>query len=213
MAGGQLSAGPPLPQLLHLQLELSSEGRRHFLCPLPLISRHSWQAQRRGSKNREGAGPSPLPNPSPVSWRTGLGLGGREHTVPGEGPWGPGTLPVAPLPLGYLPGPQTPQRCSGKRPQCRRQAGGGWGVACPAGVRTACLGGGEAPAGHRGARWAGVQRPSPWPLSLCARVPQPRRRQPRALQDPRLRPSPRTCQRSMRWALTSPMPPRGGTPN
>lgn len=87
LAGGQLSASPhPSPSSLRLQLELSSEGRRHFLCPLPLISRHSWQAQRTDCEHREGAGPPPASAHRTWKW------GERRTRCPGGG-WGTGLSP------------------------------------------------------------------------------------------------------------------------
>lgn len=122
LGGGTTFRRPrPSPSSLHLQLELSLEGWRHFLCPLPLISRHSWQAQRRGSKNREGAGAA-----IPLSAEN-LEVGGREDTqCPEKANRVIGAFPVVFLPLGCLPGHSTPQRCSRKRPLGMRPGRQGW---------------------------------------------------------------------------------------
>lgn len=57
MQGRQLSTPAPLSQPLHLQLEQSLEGRRHFLCPSPISMPspkdrrlHGWEgAWKRGT--------------------------------------------------------------------------------------------------------------------------------------------------------------------
>lgn len=155
MAGGQLSAAAPPPRP-RLQLELSLEGRRHFLCPLPLISRHSWQVQRRGSKDREGAAANPLANPltgrAPGPGR-GKGAHGAQSRPRGSGarrgrlPWG---------------------GCQARGPQAQHEGTGTQAAHTPAaGFRLEACGPGllEAPPGHRGARWAGVQVTVPSPAT------------------------------------------------
>lgn len=137
LAGGQLSAGPhPSPSSLRLQLELSSEGRRHFLCPLPLISRHSWQAGRRGSKHREGAGPPPSSAHRTWKW------GERRTWSPEKADGVTRALPVCDLPLWCLPGPQQPSQTQQQAPRAAPQAGRG---RCPLGLHSRplrCLDGG-----------------------------------------------------------------------
>lgn len=124
LGGGTTFRRPrPSPSSLHLQLELSLEGWRHFLCPLPLISRHSWQAQRRGSKNREGAGAA-----IPLSAEN-LEVGGREDTqCPEKANRVTGAFPVVFLPLGCLPGHSTRKGAPGRDHWACVQAGRG---GCP----------------------------------------------------------------------------------
>lgn len=90
-------APPPRPRLQLEPLEPSLEGRRHFLCPLPLISRHSWQAQRRGSENREGAARQPSRGAGTQAWTRGKGAHGAQRRRRGSGArWLPGLLEAPP---------------------------------------------------------------------------------------------------------------------
>ena len=92
LAGDSFPRPCPSPSPLHLQLEQSLEGRRHFLCPPPPISQHSWQAQRReGDKEGKGA------------WKWGVGgCGARRRPAGQEGalrqgiPRGVSARPAAP---------------------------------------------------------------------------------------------------------------------
>lgn len=65
LAGGQLSTGlRPSPSSLHLQLELSLEGRRHFLCPPPPnFPTFLASLQKRQQEPRRGLGAGRQPPP------------------------------------------------------------------------------------------------------------------------------------------------------
>lgn len=78
LAGGQLSTGPcPSPSSLHLQLELSSEGRRHFLCPPPQFPNILGKS-REEKAARTGRRPGVPPRAQNYKW------GGVEDRAPRE---------------------------------------------------------------------------------------------------------------------------------
>lgn len=106
----------PSPSSLYLQLELSLEGRRHFLCPLPLISRHSWQAQKRQQEQGGGRPPTPTPLGSAQAWTWGKGA-----QWPRQAQWGRGS-PVAFLPRGVRQAHGTHRGTAG-RDRCTGRSG------------------------------------------------------------------------------------------
>lgn len=105
LAGGQLSTGPPLPQLPPLAAGAVLRGKEAFpVSPPPNFPAFLASPEKR--QQEQGGGPAT----NPLAGRcTGLGHGGREHMVPREGRWGQGLACGFP-PLGCLPGGRTGPR-------------------------------------------------------------------------------------------------------